>query len=256
MERDLFDLSGKVAVVTGAGRGLGRAISLGLARYGADLVLASRTLPELETVATEIKTLGRRALALSIDTSRKTEVERLAGEARRLSGRVDILVNNAGVDFNQPAADYDEAEWDRIVGTNLKGYFLCAQAIGRIMLEQGAGSIVMNSSIYGQVGAPDNLPYGASKGGVNQLTRMLAAEWAPRGVRVNAVAPGYMSRMSVAPGRSGSGEELEQWVRRRAPLGRRGRPEELVGPVVFLASEAASYVTGAILAVDGGWTAT
>jgi len=255
VERDLFDLSGKVAVVTGAGRGLGRVISLGLARYGADLVVVSRTLGEVQSLAGEIGKLGRKAIALAVDTSKKAEVERMAAAAKDLSGRVDILVNNAGVDFNQPALDYDEREWDRIVGTNLKGYFLCAQAIGRIMITQRAGSIIMNSSIYGQVGAADNLPYGASKGGVNQLTRMLAAEWAPHGVRINAVAPGYMSRMSVEPGKSGPGEELERWVKRRTPMGRRGQPEELVGPVVFLASGAASYVNGAILTVDGGWTA-
>jgi NAD(P)-dependent dehydrogenase (short-subunit alcohol dehydrogenase family) len=255
MDQDLFDLSGRVAVVTGAGRGLGRAISLGLARYGADLAVVSRTASEVESLAHEIGKMGRKAIAMTVDTGKKAEVEALAAKAKTLSGRVDILVNNAGVDFNQPALDYDEAEWDRIIDTNLKGYFLCAQAFGRIMVAQRRGSIIMNSSIYGQVGAADNLPYGASKGGVNQMTRMLAAEWAPHGVRVNAIAPGYMSRMSVAPGKKGPGEELERWVARRTPMGRRGKPEELVGPVVFLASDAASYVTGAVLAVDGGWTA-
>jgi NAD(P)-dependent dehydrogenase (short-subunit alcohol dehydrogenase family) len=255
MQQNLFDLTGKVAVVTGAGRGLGRVIALGLARYGADVVVASRTLAQVQSVAREIEGLGRKAVALAVDTARKSEVADLAAAAQSLSGRVDILVNNAGIDINQPAIDYAEDEWDRILGTNLKGYFLCTQAIGRIMLAQHAGSIIMNSSIYGLVGAADNLPYGASKGGVNQLTRMLAVEWAPQGVRVNAVAPGYMSRMSVEAGKSGPGEEVERWVGRRTPLGRRGRPEELVGPVVFLASDAASYVTGAVLAVDGGWTA-
>ena len=255
MEAGLFDLTGRVAIVTGAGRGLGRAIALGLARYGADLVLAARTTPEIESLAGEIRGLGGRAVTVRTDIARKAEVEAMVAAALGLTGRIDVLVNNAGVDFNQPALDYDEGEWDRILGTNLKGYFLCSQAVGRVMVGQRAGSIVMNSSIYGSVGAPDNLPYGASKGGVNQLTRMLAIEWAPHGVRVNAIAPGYMTPMSRAPGEPGPSEALERFVKERTPLARRGRAEELIGPVVFLASEAASYVTGCVLAVDGGWTA-
>ena len=137
----------------------------------------------------EVGKEGRRAEAMKADVSRKEDVDALVECARSRWGRIDILVNNAGVDRNQPAVDYDEAEWDRILGTNLKGYFLCSQAVGRVMLAQGSGSIIMNSSIYASVGAADNLPYGASKGGVNQLTRMLAVEWAPRGGAVNAVAP-------------------------------------------------------------------
>src|SRR5262249_54075970 len=224
-------------------------------RYGADLLVASRTEPEVESLAQELRAMGRKAVALRCDISRKPDVERMLDRAIGISGRIDVLVNNAGVDWNQPALDYAESEWDRILGTNLKGYFLCSQAVGRVMVEQRAGSIVMNSSIYASVGAPDNLPYGASKGGVNQLTRMLAVEWAPHGVRVNAIAPGYMSPMSRNPGEADPSEKLERYVKERTPLARRGRPEELVGPVVFLASEAASYVTGCILAVDGGWTA-
>jgi NAD(P)-dependent dehydrogenase (short-subunit alcohol dehydrogenase family) len=254
-EHELFDLKGKVAIVTGAGRGLGRAIALGLAEHGADLLAVSRSPDEVDQVAESARALGRRALSLRVDISLKSDVDKMAALAREEWGTVDILVNNAGVDRNQPAIDYDDGEWDRIVGTNLKGYFLCSQAIGRLMIAQGSGSIVMNSSIYGSVGAADNLPYGASKGGVNQLTRMLAVEWAPYSVRVNAIAPGYMTPMTRDDGQVGPGAKVEAWVKARTPMGRRGRPDELVGPIVFLASNASSYVTGCVLAVDGGWTA-
>lgn len=251
----LFDLSGKTAIVTGAGRGLGRAMALGLAGQGADLMLVSRSENEIRNVADEVAGLGRRAIFATADVAVKAEVDRMVAAAQAKFGRIDILINNAGVDRNIPALDYSEEEWDRILGTNLKGYFLCSQAVGRLMMAQGAGSIINNSSIYGSVGMADNLPYGASKGGVNQLTRMLAVEWAPHGIRVNAIAPGYMVPMTRDDGQTGPGPKVEAWVATRTPMRRRGKLEELVGPAVFLASDAASYVTGAILAVDGGWTA-
>jgi NAD(P)-dependent dehydrogenase (short-subunit alcohol dehydrogenase family) len=257
MTDNLFDLNGKIAIVTGAGRGLGKALALGLARHGADVAVVSRTPEQLEPVAEAIRGLGRKTLALRVDTSRKADVGEMVSRVMDGWGRIDILVNNAGVDYNVPAVEYGEDEWDRILDINLKGYFLCCQAVGPVMMRQKAGSVIMNSSVYGVVGASlqPSAPYASSKGGVNQLTRTLALEWAPYGVRVNAVAPGYMVVMARRPGEAMPSEETERRVREMTPLGRRGTAEELVGPVVFLASDAASYVTGAVLSVDGGWTA-
>jgi NAD(P)-dependent dehydrogenase (short-subunit alcohol dehydrogenase family) len=250
----LFDLSGKVAIVTGAGRGLGRTIALGLAQHGADIVAVARTLTEVEKLAAEVTGLGRKALALKVDTSVKGDVDRMVARTVETWGRIDVLVNNAGIDIIKPAVDYTEAEWDQILDINLKGYFLCAQAVGRQMLKQQRGSIVMNSSIAGSIGVKWLVPYASAKGGVNQLTRTLAVEWARDGVRVNVFAPAYFENV-MQGAETIHNEEKERHIREWTPMGRRGKVEELIGPVVFLASDASSYVTGQILMVDGGWTA-
>lgn len=254
MTKGLFDLSGKVAIVTGAGRGLGKNIAVGLAQHGADVVVVSRTLAQCEQTAKEITALGRRALALPVDTSRPADVEAMVARTVERLGRLDVLVNNAGIDIIKPALDYVEAEWDQVIDINLKGYFLCAQAAGRVMIKQRSGSIIMNSSIAGSVGIGLLVPYASAKGGVNQLARTLAVEWAPHNVRVNVFSPGYFQ--NVMQGAEAIHDEAkERHIREWTPLGRRGRSEELIGPVVFLAAEASSYVTGNVLMVDGGWTA-
>jgi NAD(P)-dependent dehydrogenase (short-subunit alcohol dehydrogenase family) len=250
----LFDLSGKVAIVTGAGRGLGKTIALGLAEHGADVVAVSRTLAEVEKVAADVGALGRKALALKVDTSAKADVDRMVARTVETWGRIDVLVNNAGIDIIKPAVDYTEGEWDQILDINLKGYFLCAQAVGRQMIRQRRGSIVMNSSIAGSIGVKWLVPYASAKGGVNQLTRTLAVEWAKDGVRVNVFAPGYFENV-MQGAENIHNEEKERHIREWTAMGRRGRAEELVGPVVFLAADASSYVTGQVLMVDGGWTA-
>jgi NAD(P)-dependent dehydrogenase (short-subunit alcohol dehydrogenase family) len=251
----LFDLSGKVAIVTGAGRGLGRTIALGLADHGADIVAVSRTTAQVEKVASEISAKGRKAIALRVDTSRKADVDGMVAKTVEGWGRIDVLVNNAGIDIIKPAVDYTEAEWDQVVDINLKGYFLCAQAVGRQMIAQRSGSILMNSSIAASVGISWLVPYASAKGGVNQLTRTLAAEWAQHGVRVNAFAPAYFENVMQGAEHIHRDEAKERHIREWTPLGRRGRGEELIGPCVFLASDASSYVTGHVLMVDGGWTA-
>ena len=250
----LFDLGGKVAIVTGAGRGIGRTLALGLARHGADIVAVSRTLPQVENVASEIAALGRKGIALKVDTSNKADVDRMVAKTLEGWGRVDVLVNNAGIDIIKPAVDYTEAEWDQVIDVNLKGYFLCAQAAGREMIRQGRGSILMNSSIAGSIGVSWLVPYASAKGGVNQLTRTLAVEWARHGVRVNAFSPAYFENVMQGAEQIHN-EEKERHIREWTPMGRRGKTDELVGPAVFLASDASSYVTGHVLMVDGGWTA-
>ncbi len=241
-------------MVTGGGRGLGRAIAVGLAEHGADVAITSRTATELDETAEAVRATGRRCLVLPGDARSKADVDAVVGAVDAQWGRFDILVNNAGVDAAAPALDYTEDDWDFVMDVNLKGYFLFAQSAARAMIARGhGGAIANNSSICSRTAVANIVAYNASKGGVNMLTRTLALEWAPHDIRVNAFAPAYME--VFMPGAAGQHDEAkEQAIRDLTPLGRRGRAEELVGPVVFLCSDASSYVTGEVLMVDGGWT--
>lgn len=252
----LFDLSGKVAVVTGSGRGLGAAIARGLAGAGAAVMLCSRTKSEVENTAAEITQRGGKASGTVADTSDRPSCERLIEQTIAQFGRLDILVNNAGIDAISPAETLKDDAWDRVINTNLKGYFMCSQLAAQQMLAQGTGgSIINNSSICSVIGVSGLSVYSATKGGVNQLTRVMAVEWAKRGIRVNAIAPGYFDNiMQDATAEHASADKQKQ-VTTFTPMGRRGKPDELIGPVIFLASSASSYVTGTILFVDGGYTA-
>jgi len=253
---ELFDLTGKVAVVTGSGRGLGKTIAVGLADAGASVVVCSRTLAEAEATAAEITASGHPSLALQVDTSDRASCERLIAATVERFGRLDVMVNNAGIDIIEPAEDVSEDAWDVVLAINLKGYFNCSQLAARQMMAQGTGgSIISNSSIAGDVGIAGLSAYAAAKGGVNQLTKVQAVEWAPKGIRVNAFSPGYFENIMSGATDEHRRPEKRNQVLTFTPMGRRGRPEELVGPVVFLASDASSYVTGAILLVDGGYTA-
>ncbi len=254
--QELFDLSGRVAIVTGSGRGLGKAMARGLAAVGAQVVICCRTAEEAEATAAEITAEGGVAEATTVDTSKRESCEALVDFAVKRFGKLDVLVNNAGIDIIEPAEEADPDTYQKIIDINLSGYFHCSQLAGRQMLTQErGGSIVNNSSIASRSGIHGLVAYSAAKGGVNMLTRTMAMEWATRGIRVNAVAPGYFDNvMRDAVGEHARPEKQEQ-IRTFTPMQRRGRPDELMGPVIFLASEASSYVTGQILFVDGGYTA-
>lgn len=252
----LFDLSNQVAIVTGSGRGLGAAIARGLATAGAAVMLCSRTQAEVERIAAEIVRDGGKAAAVVADTSDRASCQHLIDQTISKFGKLNVLVNNAGIDSISPAEDLTDDAWERVVNTNLKGYFICSQLAARQMLAQGGGgSIVNNSSICSIIGVNGLTVYSATKGGVNQLTRVMAVEWAKRGIRVNAIAPGYFDNIMQDATAEHASSDKQKQVLAFTPMGRRGQPEELIGPVIFLASEASSYVTGAILFVDGGYTA-
>lgn len=249
----MFSLEGKVALVTGGGRGLGKAIALTLAQAGADVAIASRTQKELEDTAEKIVAEGRKALPIVADVSRPDDVNRMVEEVRRWQGKLDVLVNAAGVNRRIPSLEVTEADWDWILGINLKGTFFTCQAAGKVMVRQGKGSIINIASLLSAVGIPTLAPYAASKAGVVGLTRVLAAEWGPYGVRVNAIAPGYF-RTQMTEGLFANAEWVGR-LKRQVPLGREGFPEDLGGVAVFLASDAARYLTGQVIYVDGGYLA-
>ena len=246
-----FDLSGRVAAVTGANTGIGQGIALALARAGADVALVGRT-PAEETAA-HIRALGRRAEIVSADLSTIAPVTGVVDAVVEGLGKLDILVNNAGIIRRADAVDFTEEDWDAVIDTNLKSVFFLCQAAGRHMLARGSGRIINIASMLTFQGGIRVPSYTASKSGVGGLTKLLANEWAAKGVNVNAIAPGYIATNNTAALQAD--EARDRAIRERIPAGDWGRPEDLGGAAVFLASDAARYVHGHILAVDGGWLA-
>ncbi|MDQ7794441.1 MAG: SDR family oxidoreductase [bacterium] len=250
----LFRLDGKVAVVTGGSRGIGKAICLGLAAFGADVGILGIS-PETTETVRAIEELGRRSLFLKVDVADVEQVKQGMAEAERILGGPDILVNNAGVGVTDPAEDVTMDLWHRVLGVNLRGTFFASQAAGRSMIRRGRGGRIINiTSIFGIVGSELGASvYHASKGAVINLTRALACEWAKHRILVNSIGPGFIVTDMTAP--IHEQPKLEELLERRHALGRFGRPEEIVGAVIFLASDASTFVTGENLFVDGGYTA-
>ena len=252
MGLELFELKDKVALVTGSTRGLGEVAAMALAKAGADIAVSGRSAADLERVTSAICGLGRNARGFKIDVTDKAAVAAAVDQVLDYFGRIDILVNNAGVNYRVPVLEYPEEEWDRVINTNLKGYFLVTQAVVPQMIENGYGKVVNMSSILGAVGLPHQLAYASSKGGVDQMTKVMALEWAKLGVRVNAIGPTYFETELVTQIRDDP--ERFDFINERTPMGRWGYLPELEGTIIFLASAASDFITGQTLYVDGGWT--
>lgn len=254
IDTKLFNLSGKVAIVTGSGRGLGKAMAEGLAACGAKVVVCDRNLEAAQQMVQEIR--EGVAAATFVDIADRSSCEKLMEFTQSEFGRIDILVNNAGIDIIKSAETLQEPEWDKIIDINLKGHFLCSQLAATAIMKQGSGGSIVNiSSIASVVGIKGLVAYSAAKGGINQLTRVMALEWASKNIRVNAIAPGYFENVMEGATAEHEQPEKQKQIETFTPMARRGKPEELIGPVVFLASDASSYVTGTVLFVDGGYTA-
>ena len=250
MECNLFDLTGKVAIVTGASRGLGQYFSRALARAGADLVITSRQRDSLDASRSEIEALGRRALPLALDVRDYDSIQRMVDRAVSDFGKIDVVVNNAGCNVRRPALDVSWEDWDLVVNTNLRGPFFVAQAVARQMIPRQRGRIINIGSVTSVFGYAGIAPYCASRGGIKQLTMSLADEWGKHGITVNCLAPGWFKTKQTQVL-----YENDAWVEYlcdRIPLKRPGQPNDLDGAIVFLASDASEYMTGQTLLVDGG----
>ena len=248
---DIFNLENKIAIVTGASSGIGKSVALTLAEVKANVILVDIRIDVLNQLVEQINKRGQKAIAIKADVSKKVEVDRIVQETLKEFAKIDILVNCAGINRRAPAEIFSEEDWDDVINTNLKGVFLCSQAVGKVMIKQNKGKIINISSINSVI-VGENIPaYDASKGGVKQLTKALALAWAKYNINVNAIAPGYFKTPLTKPLLNDKKRYRE--ITSRIPMQKWGEPEDLKGAVIFLASDASKYVSGHILVVDGGW---
>jgi gluconate 5-dehydrogenase len=246
----LFDLTGQVAIVTGTSRGLGQYFARALARSGADLVLTSRTLESVKPFQEQVEELGRKAVCVALDVRDKDSIEAMAATAEQAFGKIDILVNNAGMNIRKPALDVTWDDWNAILDTNLRGSFFVAQAVAKRMVPRGYGRIINIGSVTSVNGYAGLGPYGASRGGIRQLTMSLADDWGKHGITVNCLAPGWFQTAQNKI--MYENKEWVEYLSDRIPVKRPGSPDDLDSAVVFLAAESSRYVTGQTLLVDGG----
>jgi len=252
--KDLFELEGKVAIVTGGNRGIGKAIARGFATMGVNLILVARDSVKTAEAAQEVRNeFGIRVLAVKVDVQQEQEINTMVAEALDAFGRIDILVNNAGGNIRKMPQDYLIAEWDEVLNTNLRSAFLCSKAVYPAMKETGSGKVINIGSMTSIFGGAKLAPYGASKGGILQLTRSLAVAWAPDNIQVNAILPGWINTDLTAQARKEI-PGLNERVLARTPVGRWGNPDDLTGSAIFLASHASDFITGVALPVDGGYS--
>ena len=251
---ELFDLSGKTALVTGASRGLGKGMAKALASHNAFVILAARSKAGLEETLSEIQKSGGNGKILPADLSTIKGIQTLLKQLERGNNKVDILLNAAGTQRRKPAVEVTEEDWQFVIDTNLKGVYFLTKEIGKEMIKRKEGKVIFIASLTSSIGIADISIYGVSKGGIASLTRHLAVEWAKYNIQVNAIAPGYFrTELTEALFQN---EEKKKWILSRIPSGRTGTPTDLYGPTIFLASKASNYVTGQIMFVDGGWMAS
>lgn len=250
---DIFDLSGKVAIVTGAGRGLGKAMAKALAKAGADIVVPDIDLDNARTTAKDIESLGQKAIALKVDVTSLESVREMVNQTENSFGQIHILVNNAGIQRVKAAHEMSLDDWDSVINVDLRGVFICCHEVGKSMIKSGGGKIINIASVHGNRASflHPAVAYNSAKAGVSNMTRSLATEWAKYKIYVNAIAPGLFTKDVFESRRADP--EYNRRMMERIPLARLAIPDELAGPVIFLASKASDYVTGHVLVVDGGW---
>ncbi len=245
-------MTGRVAVVTGGTKGLGKNSAMALAKAGADIAVCGRNRDDLKRVSRAIREMGRDSQGFVLDVTSKKSVHDGIGDILKHFGKIDILLNNAGLNHREPVVDYPEEAWNLVINTNLKGYFLVTQAVAPHMLERGYGKVINMGSILGKIALPNQLAYASAKGGVVQMTKIMALEWAKKGIRVNAIGPTYFETEMVKPIRDDP--ERFNFINTRTPMGRWGYLPEMEGIVIFLAAPASDFITGQTIYIDGGWT--